>query len=129
VEAILMSKDDRDILEILRTELDFVEKGGYGRSVRTPWKSVSLFRDSPTCLNYAYLERAHPCTECHLLDFVPGERRAERVPCHFIPLDESGQTIDSLEMKDNEYRLEQALKTWLRTKISEIETAGGALAE
>ena len=31
-----MAKDDRDILEVLKEELDFIEKGGYGRSVRTP---------------------------------------------------------------------------------------------
>ena len=29
-----MAKDERDILELLKTELDFIEKGGYGRSVR-----------------------------------------------------------------------------------------------
>jgi hypothetical protein len=116
-----MRKDVRDILEVLQAELDFIEKGGYGRSVRTPWKSKSAFQDSPTCLNYAYVERAHPCSECHLLDFVPSERRAETVPCHFIPLDESGETIDNLELENNQMRLEQALKTWLRARIKEIE--------
>ena len=33
-----MVKDGRDILELLKEELDFIEKGGYGRSVRTPWQ-------------------------------------------------------------------------------------------
>jgi hypothetical protein len=28
-----MAKDERDILEILKGELNFIEKGGYGRSV------------------------------------------------------------------------------------------------
>ncbi len=37
-----MPKDDRDVLEVLKFELDFIEKGGYGRSVRTPWLPVSL---------------------------------------------------------------------------------------
>ena len=45
-----MAKDERDILELLKTELDFIEKGGYGRSVRTSWKSISPFRDSLTCV-------------------------------------------------------------------------------
>lgn len=126
-EVILMSTDDRDILEVLQSELDFIEKGGYGRSVRTPWKPQSPFQDSLTCINYAYEEKAHPCSECHLIDFVPSERRAEAVPCHFIPLDESGQTIENLELKDNQQKLEQALKTWLRAKIKEIEaTRSGA---
>jgi hypothetical protein len=26
--------------------LDFIEKGGYGRSVRTPWQTKSTFQDS-----------------------------------------------------------------------------------
>jgi hypothetical protein len=118
-----MSKDDRDILEILQAELDFIEKGGYGRSVRTPWTSKSPFEDSLTCLNYAYLEKAHPCNECHLIDFVPTEGRTERVPCHFIPLNESGETIDTLESEDNQQKLEGALKVWLRAKIKTIEVA------
>ena len=49
-----MAKDDRDILELLKDELDFIEKGGYGRSVRTPWKPKSAFQDSLTCINYGY---------------------------------------------------------------------------
>ena len=118
-----MIKDDRDILEVLQAELDFIEKGGYGRSVRTPWRAKSAFQDSPTCLNYAYLEKVHRCSECHLIDFVPSERRAEIVPCHFIPLNESGKTIDNLELENNQPRLEHALKTWLRAKITEIESA------
>ena len=32
-----MPKDERDLLEVLRFELDFLEQGGYGRSPRTPW--------------------------------------------------------------------------------------------
>jgi hypothetical protein len=116
-------KDDRDILEILQAELDFIEKGGYGRSVRAPWQPKSPFEDSLTCLNYAYLEKAHPCNECHLIDLVPIEGRTEGVPCHFIPLNESGETIDNLESEDNQQKLEGALKVWLRAKIKAIETA------
>ncbi len=118
-----MAKDDRDILEVLRSELDFIEKGGYGRSPRTPWKAKSPFRDSLTCINYAYPEKVHPCNECHLIDFVPDDRRSEQIPCHFIPLNDSGETIDNLELEDNQQKLEEALKAWLRAKIKEIESA------
>ena len=45
-----MEKDDRDILELLKEELAFVEQGGYGRSVRTPWLPKSAFQDSLTCI-------------------------------------------------------------------------------
>ena len=120
-DVILMSADDRDILQVLQGELDFIEQGGYGRNVKTPWKPKSPFEDSLTCINYAYLEKAHSCTECHLMGFVPIEHREEKVPCHFIPLNESGETIDNLESKDNQQKLEEALKTWLRVKIKKVE--------
>lgn len=116
-----MAKDERDILELLKTELDFIEKGGYGRSVRTPWKETSPFRDSLTCVNYALPEKAHPCTECHLIDFVPEERRAELVPCHFIPLTDSGETVEDLECEGNQALLEEVLKHWMRRKIQQLE--------
>lgn len=118
-----MSKDDRDLLELLKMELDFIEKGGYGRSVRTPWKETSPFRDSLTCVNYALPEKAHPCDECHLIDFVPPEKRDELVPCHFIPLNESGDTVEDFEMEGRQSKLEEALKQWMRRKIAEIEAA------
>jgi len=84
-EVILMSKDKRDLLEVLQSELDFIEHGGYSRSLRIPWRAKSAFQDSRTCLNYAYLEKAHPCSDCQLIDFVPGDKHSEQVPCHFIP--------------------------------------------
>ena len=114
-----MAKDERDLLELLKTELDFIEKGGYGRSVRTPWKPTSSFRDSLTCVNYALPEKAHPCSECHLIDFVPREKQNEELPCHAIPLNAAGDTVESLE--GNEARLEEVLKEWMRAKIAEIE--------
>jgi hypothetical protein len=122
VEDATMAKDDRDLLELLIEELAFVEQGGYGRSVRTPWLPKSVFQDSLTCINYGYPYRAHPCCECHLLDFVSPEHRAENVPCHFIPLNEAGTTLEDLEYQDNQSRTEETLKRWLRTKIAQIET-------
>ena len=118
-----MAKDDRDILELLKEELAFLEQGGYGRSVRTPWLSKSAFQDSLTCINYGYPYRAHPCSECHLMDFVEKEHQGEDVPCHFIPLNEAGETIEDLEAQDNEAKLERTLKLWMQAKIKEIEEA------
>ena len=117
-----MSKDERDMLDLLRAELDFIEKGGYGRDVRTPWHERSVFRDSLSCVNYALPEKAHPCDECHLIDFVPPDKRNEIVPCHFIPLTEAGDTIETLD--GNQSVMENALKHWLRNKIAELEAAG-----
>lgn len=116
-----MTQDERDILEVLRAELDIIEKGGYGRSVRTPWKPTSVFQDSLTCINYGYPYRAHPCAECLLDDLVPPECRSEVVPCHHIPLNAEGETVETLELKDNQQLTEETVKRWLRAKIAEIE--------
>jgi len=117
------NKDERDILELLREELAFIEQGGYGRSVRTPWLPKSAFQDSLTCVNYGYPYRAHPCNECELIDFVDEGHKGEVVPCHFIPLNEAGETIEDLEAQDNQPKLEETLKLWMRAKIKEIEEA------
>jgi hypothetical protein len=118
-----MSKDDRDILEVLKEELDFLEQGGYGRSVRTPWKPTSAFQDSLICINYGYPYRAHPCSECFLLEFVPVESRATPIPCHHIPLNEEAapETIATLELQGDDDRKEDLLKGWLGARINEIE--------
>ena len=126
----MTTKDERDILEVLKAELDYIEQGGYGRSVRTPWKPTSVFQDSLTCLNYGYPYRAHPCGECFLNDLVPPERRAEAVPCHHISLNAEGETVETLELTDNRQQTEETVKAWLRAKIREIEEgrAGQALS-
>jgi hypothetical protein len=116
-----MAMDDPDILELLKNELDFIESGGYGRSVRTPWQQKSSFQDSLTCINYGYPYPAHPCSECQLLNFVSPEHYGEEVPCHFIPLNKDGETIEELELQDNQMRLEREVSSWLRTKIRQIE--------
>jgi hypothetical protein len=121
LEVTVMPKDDRDVLELLREELEFIESGGYGRSVRTPWQPKSTFQDSLTCINYGYPYRAHPCNECHLLNFVPPEGQSAEIPCHHIPLNELGLTVEELEAQDNQPRLEAAIKRWLKARISEIE--------
>jgi hypothetical protein len=115
-----MATDNCDILELLKAELDFIEQGGYGRSVRTPWQSKSIFQDSLTCLNYGDPDRAHPCTECHLLQFVSAANRTQDVPCHFIPLNSDGETIQELERQDNQAKLEQKVTAWLRARIKEL---------
>jgi hypothetical protein len=117
------TKDDRDLLELLKSELAFIEQGGYGRSVRAPWLERSAFQDSLTCINYGYPYRAHPCNECQLIDFVAEKHRLEQIPCHFIALNSVGDTIEDLEGEDNQAKLEAALKEWLRARIAEIEAA------
>lgn len=117
----MSAKDDRDVLEVLKFELAFVEHGGYGRSVRTPWRPTSIFLDSPSCLNFSDPERTHPCDECLLMNFVPAERRTANVPCHHIPLTPAGDTVDSAQNWSDQQELEEAVKSWLRTTIRQIE--------
>jgi hypothetical protein len=120
-KAMVHARKDKEILELLKAELAFVEQGGYGRSVRTPWLPKSVFQDSLSCINYADPNHTLPCSECELMNFVSAENRAENVPCHLIPLNEAGETIADLEAQDNQTKLEANLKQWMRTKIKEIE--------
>ena len=116
-----MTQDIRDTLEVLKAELDFIEKGGYGRSVKTPWQPTSIFQSSLSCLNYADSEKTHPCSDCLLIDFVPPEKRLDEVPCHHIPLNADGETIDDLEWKEDQRQTEEDLKRWLQSTIKRIE--------
>jgi hypothetical protein len=116
-----MAGDDRDVLEVLKFELNFLEQGGYGRSVRAPQKATSVFQDSITCVNFGEPERPHPCAECLLIDFVPESFRNENIPCHHIPLTPRGETVDTLKSGYNQPKLEEVVIAWLRAVISRME--------
>src|SRR5207248_7276295 len=116
-----MSDDKRDILEVLKFELAFLEQGGYGRSVKTPWKPTSVFQDSLSCINFDDPSRPHACNECLPHDFVPADAKAENVPCHHIPINTSGETIESMERQYTQPEMEEAVKNWLKAAISRIE--------
>jgi len=47
------------------------------------------------------------------------------VPCHHIHLNAAGDTIEEMEAKGNESKMENLVKKWLRTQISQIEAQGG----
>jgi len=123
-----MSNDKRDILEVLKFELNFLEQGGYGRSVRTPWKPTSIFLDSPSCINFNDSGRAHPCNECLLTDFVPLKSQEEPIPCHHIPLNPQGETVYTMERQREQQELEGALRGWLKATIQRIEQERAAKA-
>ena len=123
-----MAEDKRDILDVLKFELSFLEHGGYGRSVRTPWNPTSIFQDSPSCINFNSSGEPHPCDECLLNDFVPADAQTERVPCHHIPLNQLGQTVDGMERQNTQADLEDAVKDWLRETITRLERERAAQA-
>ena len=120
-EHAMSDTDRKTLLDALRFELRFGDNGGYDPSVREPHKDPTVFRDSPSCLNYASAVREHPCSECWLMDFVPPEKRAESTPCHHILLNERGDTVDSLARTDNNVKLQEILHGWLCKTIKEVE--------
>jgi hypothetical protein len=121
-----MAQDNRDILEVLKFELSFLEDGGYGRSPRAPWRAAAIFEDSPICPNFCDPARPHPCESCLLEAFVPEGQRKESVPCRFIPLTNDGQTVDDLYRTGNQSEMEGALAGWLRSQITKIEAERAA---
>lgn len=116
-----MATNLNEIIEQLKLERDILRDGGYGRSVRTPWQPTTLFRDSVTCLNFGETVKKHPCNECLLWEWVPEGHKDDDIPCHFIPLNESGDTIATLEDANDRDRAEQALLNWLEGTIARLE--------
>jgi len=116
-----MTQANRDILEVLKFELSFLEDGGYGRSPHEPWRASAIFEDSPICPNFCDSARPHPCETCLLEQFVPEDRRSENVPCRFITLTEQGQTVDDFYRTGSQREMEEALAKWLRTQIEKLE--------
>src|ERR1700687_4709698 len=116
-----MLKDERDLLEVLKSELEFLEKGGYGRSPRTPWRPQYIFEDSFTCMNHDSKENPGPCSDCVLMHLVPPERRFEKIPCRHIPFNVSGETLDSLSRYSDQNEIEETVGSWLRTTIRRLE--------
>jgi len=133
------------LLNALKLELEFCELGGYkpvrgrlpprasenepismshfGEHTPVLHKEPSMFRDSPSCLNYGLPVREHPCSECWLIDFVPAEKRGEAVPCHHIPLNERGDTVATLGGPGDAPDIQAAVLGWLRRTIQQVEGA------
>ncbi|MFZ0200573.1 MAG: hypothetical protein WB523_20190 [Candidatus Sulfotelmatobacter sp.] len=115
-----MPRDDRNLLDVLKFELEFLEQGGYGRLPRESWRPRLIFEDSPTCMNFNSKDR-EPCAECLLMQFVPDEAREEQTPCIHIPLSSAGQTLENLYRTGTQQEIEAALGAWLRTTIAKLE--------
>ena len=115
-----MASDNRNLLDVLKFELEFLERGGYGRSSRESWRAQFVFEDSPTCMNFNSKDRK-PCSECSLMQFVPENARTEQTPCIHIPLSPSGETLESLYRTGTQQEIEEALGAWLRATIQRLE--------
>jgi hypothetical protein len=114
-----MASKKRDLLEVLRLELEFLKNGGYRKS--SSWRPQFIFEDSPTCMNYGHPEHKRPCSECALMQLVPAEFREATVPCRHIPLDERHDTIQSLYRCATSEEIEMAVSEWLMNMIQKLE--------
>ena len=115
-----MQRDERDLLEVLKFELKFLEDGGYGRLPSARWRPQLIFEDSPTCAN-SNCGPQISCTDCVLIQLVPPEFRSAQIPCRHIPFDKSGETLDSLYRYGDQGEIEQVFGDWLRTTIQRLE--------
>lgn len=117
----MTSKDERDLLEVLKFELHFIEWKGYRRTARTAGAPPEVLQDSPSCINFGDPNRARPCDECQLLQLVPPESRSQNVPCHHIPLNEARETVASLAEQGGSRYVMEVVKSWLRSTIKRLE--------
>jgi hypothetical protein len=116
-----MRSDKRDLLDVLKAELEFLEKGGYRHPARAAWRPQFMFQDSPTCLNFDLPQHPRPCSDCALMQLVPADSQERKVPCRYIALNERGDTLDSLYRSGTQEELESVFRQWLKTTIARLE--------
>lgn len=116
-----MRRDERDLLDVLKAELEFLETGGYAQSPKSQWRPRYIFEDSPSCMNQDTAESRGPCSACVLMHLVPTEFRGTRIPCRHIPLSSRGETLDSMYRYDDQRRIEETVGTWLHETIRGLE--------
>jgi hypothetical protein len=108
-----------EIVNSLKRELAFLERGGYGGAM--PWRPVAMFLDSPSCPNRLDTEHSTPCSQCWLFQFVPERFHQEMEACHFIPLNRDGESVHSMTRQYTPGEVEAALKNWLQGEIRHLE--------
>jgi hypothetical protein len=106
-----------NVLQVLKHELQFLENGGYRLPIA--FRLPLIFEDSPTCPK----DRSSACpdVDCVLLGFIPKECRYEAFPCRHIPLNEIGETVDSLYRTGTNEEIEEALRSWLLKAIQGLD--------
>jgi len=116
-----MAREKRDLVSILKRELEYVKSGGYRTPQQAAWRPQFIFEDSPTCVNHRNFERRLPCSQCALIELVPEALKQEKFPCRHIPLDESGQTLHSLYRMGTEEETHALVTDWLKKTIERLE--------
>jgi hypothetical protein len=125
-----MKKDERGIVEVLKSELEFIESGGYSRSPGESWRPPFIFEDSPSCANFGCREKQVACEDCVLAQLASPNLRSAKHLCRNIPLNLTGDTLDSLYRCADEQEIETTVVNWLKAKIATLEAVRvGAAAE
>ncbi len=119
-----MQRDERDLLDVLKSELKFLDEGGYARSPGQSWRPVYVFEDSPNCMSHDYEVNPRSCGDCSLMQLVPPEFRSGKHPCRHIPLNAAGETLDSLYRHADDQEIEEAVRKWLQVTIAHLEEQG-----
>ena len=116
-----MSKDEPNLVDVLRAELKFLQQGSYRHPRKNGWRPQLVFEDSPTCLNYNAPEKRADCSYCPLMQFVPPALRSAHTPCRHIPLNAAGETLENLYKSADQAEIEATVASWLRSVIQKIE--------
>lgn len=116
-----MNKDECDLLEVLKGELEFLERGEYEHSSPELWRPRFIFEDSPTCMNYGSPDQRGTCNDCVLMQLVPRAFRAAKTPCRHIPFNVDGETLDSLYRYADQCETQEIFGKWLRATIQGLE--------
>ena len=123
-----MVRDKRDVIQVLETELRFLNTRGYDEASRHPWGVPLIFEESPTCPNANDRTYAVACSDCVLTRFVPVQRLSEKVPCRHIPLNDAGETVDTLYRGGNLEDAKLVLRKWLTKAIRTLKENRARLA-
>lgn len=115
-------KDTRNLARVLRSELIFLEAGGYSAWAGARWRLPLVFEESPTCPNFNDSTHSVACKDCVLMQLVPLRHHSKVVPCRHIPLNEVGETLDTLYRWGTMDDLNLVFRRWLVQAIAQLES-------
>ena len=116
-----MHKDTRNLTSVLRSELVFLDAGGYSAWAGARWRLPLVFEESPTCPNFNDTTHSLACRDCCLMQLVPLRHHNKDVPCRYIPLNEVGETLDTLYRWGTMEDLNLIFRRWLVHTIEQLE--------
>jgi hypothetical protein len=80
-----------------------------------------IFQDSPACPNLNDPGHSTACSDCVLIALVPAHKLKEKVPCRHIPLNDVGETVETLYRWGTLDDAKLVLGNWLLRTINKIK--------